>query len=206
MVHAGASKISESKDPPMRVARKANKMQTERLLLRPLEMSDSSAFLGIFSDARTMQYWSKQPISSMAEAESLIKQDIEWSELDNCICLGVALSDSNLVVGKITLFQLDKQNRRAEIGYVMDRRQWGKGYMTEAMEWLLDYAFEVLKLHRLEADTDPDNIPSLALLERFGFTREGLFRDRWRVHGKWHDSVMLGLLEEDYRKNSATDL
>ncbi len=190
----------------MRVARKANKMQTERLLLRPLEMSDSSAFLGIFSDARTMQYWSKEPISSMAEAESLIKQDIEWSELDNCICLGVALSDSNLVVGKITLFQLDKQNRRAEIGYVMDRRQWGKGYMTEAMEWLLDYAFEVLKLHRMEADTDPDNIPSLALLERFGFAREGLFRDRWRVHGKWHDSVMLGLLEEDYRKNSASDL
>ena len=65
---------------------------------------------------------------------------------------------------------------------------------------MLAHAFDEMKLHRLAADTDPDNLPSLALLETFGFSREGLFRDRWWVHGKWHDSVMLGLLEEDYRK------
>ena len=63
----------------------------------------------------------------------MVRQDIKWSESDNCICLGVALSDSNLIIGKITLFQLSEQNRRAEIGYVLDRQQWGKGYMTEAM-------------------------------------------------------------------------
>jgi RimJ/RimL family protein N-acetyltransferase len=182
------------------VTKKADEMRTERLLLRPLEKSDSGAFLDIFSDAGTMEYWSKEPISSIKEAESLILQDIEWSESDKCICLGVALADSNLIIGKITLFQLDEQNRRAEIGYVLDWRHWDKGYMTEAMGWLLDYAFDELKLHRLEADTDPDNLPSLALLEKFGFAREGLFRDRWWVHGKWHDSVMLGLLDEDYRK------
>jgi ribosomal-protein-alanine N-acetyltransferase len=186
------------------VCEKSNEMRTARLILRPLEISDSSAFLSIFSDAETMLYWSKEPISTIEEAESLIQQDIKWSASDNCICLGVALAESNLIIGKVTLFQLDRQNRRAEIGYVMDRRHWGKGYMTEAMEWLLDYAFDVLKLHRIEADTDPDNIPSLALLEKFGFSREGLFYDRWWVHGKWHDSVMLGLLENDYRKNSAS--
>ena len=175
-------------------------MQTERLLLRPLKMSDSGAYLDIFSDTMTLLYWSNEPISSIEEAESLIRQDIEWSASDNCICLGVALADSNLIIGKVTLFQLSEQNRRAEIGYVLDRRHWGKGYMTEALGWLLDYAFDELKLHRLEADTDPDNLPSLALLEKFGFAQEGLFRDRWWVHGKWHDSVMLGLLEEDYRK------
>ena len=163
-------------------------------------MSDSSAYLDIFSDARTLQYWSNEPICNLKEAESLIQQDIEWSESKNCICLGVALSDSNLLIGKITLFQLNEQNRRAEIGYILDRRQWDKGYMTEAIGWLLAYAFGELKLHRLEADTDPQNLPSLALLEKFGFSREGLFRDRWWVHGKWHDSVMLGLLKKDYRK------
>ena len=184
----------------MRVIKETNEIRTERLLLRPLETTDSSAFLDIFSDTKTLEYWSKEPITSMEQAESLIQQDIEWSASDNCICLGVALADSNLIIGKITLFQLSEKNRRAEIGYVLDRRQWGKGYMTEAIGWLLAYAFDELKLHRLEADTDPDNLPSLALLEKFGFTREGLFRDRWWVHGKWHDSVMLGLLEEDYLK------
>ena len=184
----------------MIVTKKAEEMRTERLLLRPLEMSDSSASLDIFSDTMTLLYWSNEPISSIEEAESLIRQDIEWSASDNCICLGVALADSNLIIGKVTLFQLSEQNRRAEIGYVLDRRHWNKGYMTEALGWLLDYAFDVMKLHRLEADTDPDNLPSLALLEKFGFAQEGLFRDRWWVHGKWHDSVMLGLIEEDYRK------
>jgi len=163
-------------------------------------MSDSGAFLDIFSDAMTMLYWSKEPISSIEEAKALLQQDIEWSASDDCICLGVALADSNLIIGKITLFQLSKQNQRAEIGYVLDRRHWGKGYMTEALGWLLAHAFDEMKLHRLEADTDPDNLPSLALLEKFGFSQEGLFRDRWWVHGKWHASVMLGLLEEDYRK------
>jgi len=175
-------------------------MRTDRLLLRPLEMSDSGAYLDIFSDTMTLLYWSNEPISSIEEAESLIQQDIEWSGSDDCICLGVALPDSNLLIGKITLFQLSEQNRRAEIGYILDRRQWGKGYMTEALGWLLAHAFDVMKLHRLEADTDPDNLSSLALLQKFGFTQEGLFRDRWWVHGKWHDSVMMGLLEEDYRK------
>ena len=197
-----AEKISGSEDNPVIVTKKPGEMRTERLLLRPLEMSDSDAYLDIFSDAETLLYWSREPITSIVEAESLVQQDIEWSTSDDCICLGVALADSNLLIGKITLFQLSKQNRRAEIGYVLDRQQWGKGYMTEALGWLLAHAFDEMKLHRLEADTDPDNLPSLALLEKFGFSREGLFRDRWWVHGKWHDSVMLGLLEEDYRKRS----
>ena len=114
---------------------------------------------------------------------------------------GIALPDSNLLIGKICLFQISEQNRRAEIGYLLNRRQWGKGYMTEAMVFVLAYAFEGLGLHRIEADTDPENLPSLALLEKFGFAREGLFHDRWYVHGKWHDSVMLGLLASTYRKN-----
>ena len=70
--------------------------------------------------------------------------------------------------------------------------------MTEAMNSVLDYAFNDLDFHRLEADTDPDNAASLALLEKFGFQREGYFRERWFVHGKWHDSVMLGLLRSYY--------
>ena len=110
----------------MIVTKKAEEMRTERLLLRPLEMSDSSAYLDIFSDTMTLLYWSNEPISRIEEAESLIKQDIEWSSSDDCICLGVALADSNLLIGKVTLFQLSKQNRRAEIGYVLDRRHWNK--------------------------------------------------------------------------------
>ena len=66
--------------------------------------------------------------------------------------------------------------------------------MHQALDAVIDFAFTTLKLHRLEADVDPDNAGSLGVLEKLGFEREGLFRDRWLLYGKWVDSVMLGLL------------
>jgi ribosomal-protein-alanine N-acetyltransferase len=180
------------------LTRATPELQTARLRLRPLSMADSEAFLDIFSDVETLQYWSGEPIRELHEAETLIREDLEYSMEGKCIVWGVALPDSNRLIGKFILFQFNEQNRRAEVGYILNRRHWGQGYMTEVMSRVLDYAFDVLKLHRLEADTDPDNTASLAILEKFGFQREGLFRQRWYVSGKWLDSVMLGLLRTDY--------
>lgn len=185
---------------------KGGVLRTERLVLRPFSEDDAPAILEIFSDARTMEYWSAEPIKSLAEAEKLLRADIEWAALKTTRAWAIALPDSNRYAGKISLFQFDEQNRRAEIGYLLGRQYWGIGLMTEAMSAVLAYAFDEMCLHRIEVDTDPDNLPSLALLDRFGFTREGYFRDRWRVHGAWHDSVMLALLEDEYRKISAPGL
>jgi len=171
--------------------------------LRPISMRDCEAFFDIFSDAETLRYWSGEPISKPGEAESLVRRELEFSESGSCITWGIALPDSNRLIGKITLFQFSDQNRRAELGYLLNRRYWGMGYMSEVMECVLDYAFDVLKLHRLEADTDPENSASLAVLEKFCFQREGMFRQRWYVCGKWLDSVMLGLLRKDYENRAA---
>jgi len=181
--------------------RQETTFSTDRLLLRPLEKGDRDAVLEIYSDAETMLYWSSEPISTFGQADEIIENEIKWGAEGNCWNRGIALVESNLLIGKICLFQISEQNRRAEIGYLLNRQHWGKGYMSEAMEFLLAFAFDEMDLHRIEADTDPDNLPSLALLDRFGFVREGYFPDRWFVHGKWHDSVMLGLLEDTYRKN-----
>jgi ribosomal-protein-alanine N-acetyltransferase len=71
--------------------------------------------------------------------------------------------------------------------------------MREALAVLIDYAFRSLKLRRLEADVDPANASSLRVLERMGFLREGLLRERWNVGGVIADSVMLGLLAREWR-------
>ena len=174
-------------------------LPTTRLLLRPITMEDRDAFFDIHSDAETLKYWSGEPISEPGEADALVRRELEFSLQGKCVNWAVALPDSNRLIGKFVLFQFSEQNRRAEVGYILNRRHWGLGYMSEVMSCVLDYAFNVLDLHRLEADTDPDNVASLALLEKFGFRREGLFRQRWYVNGKWLDSVMLGLLKKDYQ-------
>jgi len=91
---------------------------------------------------------------------------------------------------------MDLANRRAEIGFMLNRDYWRQGLMYQALEAVITFAFDTLKLHRIEADTDPGNTGSLALLEKLGFEREGLFRERWFVNGKWDDSVMLALLNK----------
>ena len=92
---------------------------------------------------------------------------------------------------------------RAEIGYCLRSAHWGRGYMGEALSALIDHAFGVLKLRRLEADVDPNNAGSLRILDRMGFQREGLLRERWNVGGEIQDSALLGLLAREWRGRRA---
>ena len=98
------------------------------------------------------------------------------------------------MIGKCILFRFNHANHHAEIGYILNRNYWRRGLMQQALEAVIEFAFTTLDLHRIEADVDPQNTGSLAILEKLGFEREGLFRERWLHDGAWVDSVMLGLL------------
>ena len=173
-------------------------MQTERLQLRSFSRADTEAVLKIFSNEKALAYWVAEPISTLEEAEALLDRELSWADDSSCHNWAISLPGSDRLIGKITLFRIDEANRRAEIGYILDPDHWGKGYMHESLERVLDHAFNELGLHRIEADVDPENEPSLRLLERFGFSREGLFRERWLMRGEWYDSIMLGLLASDH--------
>lgn len=91
---------------------------------------------------------------------------------------------------------------RAEIGYILyeaNNRQ--KGYMSEAVSAIIDYGFKELNLERIEALTSPENIASVRIIEAHKFTKEGLLRKHFCVEGKFVDSVIYGLLKEDYYKS-----
>ena len=103
------------------------------------------------------------------------------------------------MMGHLSLFNFSEQSGRAEIGYGLARRHWGLGYMHEALIAVVDYAFGPMDLRRLEADIDPRNHASLRALERLGFAREGLLRERWQVGHEISDSALLGLLAREWR-------
>ena len=90
---------------------------------------------------------------------------------------GVARTDATgALIGTCTLLNLSRAHRRAEIGFALGRASWGQGLATEALERMTTFAFDVLDLHRLEADVDPRNERSLRMLGAQGFQREGLLR------------------------------
>jgi len=147
-----------------------------------------------------MRYWSRPPLPDMAAAESLLAEIISDVAKGRMMKWGLARSEDDFVIGTVTLFQIDLDNGRAELGYALAREHWGQGFMNEALQSLLEYAFEILKLRRLEADVDPRNSASIRTLERLGFQREGFLRERWHVAGEIQDALFYGLLEREWKR------
>lgn len=147
-----------------------------------------------------MQYFSIVPMTAVADAHARVERRIAEAAGSDSIAFTLTLRATGEVLGDISLFHVDEQCRRAEIGFSLQRRHWGHGYMSEAAGRLIDHAFDEFGLRRIEADIDPRNQSSANLLERLGFTREGLLRERWVVGGEVSDSALYGLLKTDRRK------
>jgi ribosomal-protein-alanine N-acetyltransferase len=174
-------------------------LSTERLLLRPMVAADATALFGMYSDERITRFGSTTPWSSIDTAQQRIVRDQRDMAAAEALRLGIVRAHDQQLIGDCTLFHLDAQCRRAEIGYGLTHAAWGHGYMHEALTALVEYGFSTLNLHRIEADIDPQNSASARSLARLGFQQEGMLRERWIVGDKVSDSAMFGLLEREWR-------
>lgn len=175
------------------------RIDTERLLLRPMRESDAAALFAIYSDPKVARYWSTPPWTSVDQAHALIAKHTAAMASDEYLCLAIERKSDEQFIGMCTLFKLSKQCRRAEIGYGLASPAWGHGYMHEALGALLNYGFSVMSLNRVEADVDPRNEASVRSLVRLGFRKEGHLRERWIVDGEVSDSDLYGLLFSDWQ-------
>jgi ribosomal-protein-alanine N-acetyltransferase len=173
-------------------------IEAERICLRSIEESDLEQLHAIFSDPKVMRYWSTLPLESIEEARTLLKEIQTGNQQRTMLKWGVALKATDIMIGTVTLFHLDQSQGRAEIGYAQARSYWGHGYIHEALQSLLTYAFEEMRLRRVEADVDPRNAASIKTLERLGFQKEGFLRERWHVGGEIQDALFYGLLEREW--------
>lgn len=173
-------------------------IESERVCLREIEEADVEQLFAIFSDPTVMRYWSTPPLQSVEEALALLKEIQLSNEQRSMLKWGVALRQSNILIGTATLFNLVKEQGRGELGYAQARAYWGNGYIHEALQALLAHAFDEMQFRRLEADVDPRNIASIKTLERLGFQREGFLRERWCVAGEIQDAYFYGLLKHEW--------
>jgi ribosomal-protein-alanine N-acetyltransferase len=173
-------------------------IEASRVILRWIAEEDVEALYSIFSDPEVMRYWSTTPLADRTAATALLKEIHEGFQRRTLMKWGVARRSDDLVIGTVTLINLDLTHRRAEVGYALGHAHWGNGYIHEALNALLGYAFGVLDLHRIEADVDPRNAASIRTLERLGFQREGYLRERWQVGGEIQDALFYGLLRPDW--------
>lgn len=180
-------------------------LTTPRLLLRPLDDSDAAAVFAVFSSREVMRYWSSPPLDQIEQAQTMLHAIQAGYQSGEFLQLGLERRSDAALMGTCTLFHCHSASRRAEIGYALGRPYWGAGYMHEALTALVDYAFNTLNLHRLEADIDPRNAASARTLERLGFQREGHLRERWIVDGEISDTIWYGLLEHEWWQAKSAD-
>lgn len=172
-------------------------LRTPRLVLRPLRNADVAPLFEIHADPLVMRYWDAPIWQSDERGRAMVARDLAVATRDY-LRLAMESTDHGSLIGTCALWRIDKQSRRAEIGFILGSGSWGRGYMHEALSALVDYAFSELDLNRIEADTDARNERSARLFDRLGFSKEGLFRERCIVDGEISDSAMYGLLRREW--------
>jgi RimJ/RimL family protein N-acetyltransferase len=169
-----------------------------RVRLRPLRSDDADDLFALHSDPRVMRYWSHTAWTAREQAVARIAQLERDRAGAEFYTWATTIEAADRLVGTVSLFAINRAHHRADIGYALAPDTWGRGYATDALRLAIAFAFETIDLARLEADIDPRNEASCRLVERVGFVREGLLRQRWHVAGEVTDSAMFGLLRAEY--------
>jgi [ribosomal protein S5]-alanine N-acetyltransferase len=115
-------------------------------------------------------------------------------------CFVICRQSDDKIVGAINLSQIfRKAFQNAYLGYSLGVKYTGAGFMTEAVALVLRHAFVNLKLHRVEANVQPENLASIAVLQRCGFTKEGFSEKYLKISGRWRDHERWAIVKENWR-------
>lgn len=169
-------------------------LETERLLLRQMQEEDADHLFLLRSDQNVMKYLDRPLASSPTEVQEFIQNMIASSKLNNGITWAIALKPNPQLIGTIGFWKIDKENHRAEIGYMLAVQWHNKGIMNEAMKPVLEYGFKIMNLHSVEANVNPANEPSISLLGKNQFVREAYYKENYFYNGTYIDSAIYSLL------------
>jgi [ribosomal protein S5]-alanine N-acetyltransferase len=179
-------------------------LRGEGLYLRPATPADFSPWARLRSASRAFlerwePTWPEDDLTQAAFRRRLRRQDEDIAR-DEAYGFLIFEPTSDQLLGGITLGGIRRGvSQSGTLGYWMGAPHAGKGHMTRSVAATVEFAFSKLRLHRVEAACIPDNAPSIALLERNGFQREGYARSYLKIDGAWRDHVLFALVESDMR-------
>lgn len=175
-------------------------MLTERLIIRRFRPSDVAAFAAYRNDPEVARYQSWSTPFEWEAAQRLVAifagadpEEPGWFQY------ALESQVDGVLVGDVAVNLADNR-MQAEIGFTLAPAFQGQGFAVEAVDRMLEHLFRDRGLHRVSAECDARNLSSAKLLERLGFTREGLRRQHTWIKGEWTDDLLYGLLAEDWRR------
>ncbi len=170
-------------------------LTTDRLLLRQMTLDDAPGVRHLRSNTDVMKYINRPLTLTIEDAQKWIGVIIESLQKNEgitwCICLKEMPAEH---IGNIGLWRIEKENYRAEVGYMLEPSLQGKGIIYEALQKVVDYGFREMKLHSIEGQIDPRNVASAAVLKKAGFVQEAYFKENYCLRGNFVDSAVFSIL------------
>jgi len=191
--------VDVSGSPP-RSLRPAYPVRGERLLLRPLAVSDADALLAYRSRDDVCRY---VPFEPMSRDDILERIAGHWARTEltdegQALTLGAQVRESGELVGDVMLFWHSREHAGGELGYVFNPALGGRGYATEAANMMLRLGFEGLGLHRIVARIDERNEASVRLARRLGMRQEARLVSNELFKGEWSNELDFAMLADEW--------
>lgn len=173
-------------------------LRSERLWLMPLEYGDADDLFALLSDPEVTRYLDVETMQRRDEVLDLLELFAERRAARSEARWAIRIAGERALIGTASLNDLDRPENRAEFGLVVGRTWWKQGYASEALRTVLAWAFDVLEVNRVESLVFAQNEASRVMLERAGFTLEGLLREHGYVHGQYWDDAIYSLLRREW--------
>lgn len=173
-------------------------LTTERLLLRQITLDDAADMFEMRSDPSVMKYIPRTIAQTLEDAMALIRMMQTTVDTKEGIVWGISFKNDTKLIGSIGFYRPKKEDFRVEVGYQLNRNYWQQGITYEAILPILDFAFDKMNCHSIEAVIDPENVASERLLQKCGFVKEGHFRENGFFEGRFIDSAVYSLLKRNF--------
>ena len=173
-------------------------IETERLLLRKITLNDASDMFEYASNPEVSEYTMWSTHVSIEDTKYFLKSLTKMYKKRELVDWGIVHKAEKKFIGTCGFVEWSMTHSRAEIGYALSARYWSEGYMSEAVNAIIEFGFREMLLNRVMGRCEVHNIASARVMEKVGMQLEGILRQQLFVKGKYWDLKIYSILREEF--------
>lgn len=175
-------------------------LETERLRLRKFTIDDASDMFEYSSEPDVSRYVPWETHRSIEDTNDFLKYILNQYNLGKLAPWAIEYKQQNKVIGTIDFVAWLTTHYRAEIGFILSKKYWGKGLVVEAATKVIEFGFENMELNKIEAPCMVENVQSQRVLQKLGMRLEGILKEKYFIKGKFWDLATYSILKKEYKE------
>ena len=173
-------------------------IETNRLILRKITDDDAlMLYENVFNNFEWFKFYYQIPFKDLEDYQNLVQKFKDWYQNGNHFRWGIVEKKSNIMIGSVQIHTKDLFNNSCKLACIVGYNYAHQGYAKEALKAVIDFAFNVLKFHRLEANIVTENVNSIKLVKSLGMEFEAIKKDGYKIGDKYYDQDVYILINKN---------